>query len=563
MPPSSDKLRKAPFTSSPVGSWLLTNPRSVTLCTLLAVAVASTHLLARSLKAYQENSIKIVEEGTEAIVIFEFIQKSYFLCLWLLLPVLTLNLIRARREGPPLKGILMASLAIFAVWIASEITRSGASQLQLAGVEPSAISSLFRLILIGSIILSPPTIVLLYSRASLLSRYILRQFFTPFAYCFSGFIIIWLIIDLSDNGPDFFDAKASLSTVLRCYTVQVPQIIVMILPITLLLALLYSLSRMSKSNEIISMISAGKSLRIILMPLFLTGFYLSLVALALNYEWAPEAEARKEAVMSSMKENASAKKKRYAAYARLYRNREDRRTWFVGRIPFDLAGDKLGNIEIYQADKSGNPKLAYFAEKAAWNYFTREWRLIRGATVSFDASGNVVSQSRFDVRMISNWRETPWKIFSGSLVPEQLGVPGLAFHIKTNSDQPKRLLASFKTHWHYRWALPWSCLGITLIAAPMGIVFSRHGVMGSVAGALMIFFGMLVCENIFLALAQSMRIPAFLGAWTTNILLVFGGILLLHFKSTHRELPKPGLAGILKWVNGKIFRNNAAPSADS
>ena len=563
MPPSSDKLRKAPFTSSPVGSWLLTNPRSVTLCTLLAVAVASTHLLARSLKAYQENSIKIVEEGTEAIVIFEFIQKSYFLCLWLLLPVLTLNLIRARREGPPLKGILMASLAIFAVWIASEITRSGASQLQLAGVEPSAISSLFRLILIGSIILSPPTIVLLYSRASLLSRYILRQFFTPFAYCFSGFIIIWLIIDLSDNGPDFFDAKASLSTVLRCYTVQVPQIIVMILPITLLLALLYSLSRMSKSNEIISMISAGKSLRIILMPLFLTGFYLSLVALALNYEWAPEAEARKEAVMSSMKENASAKKKRYAAYARLYRNREDRRTWFVGRIPFDLAGDKLGNIEIYQADKSGNPKLAYFAEKAAWNYFTREWRLIRGATVSFDASGNVVSQSRFDVRMISNWRETPWKIFSGSLVPEQLGVPGLAFHIKTNSDQPKRLLASFKTHWHYRWALPWSCLGITLIAAPMGIAFSRHGVMGSVAGALMIFFGMLVCENIFLALAQSMRIPAFLGAWTTNILLVFGGILLLHFKSTHRELPKPGLAGILKWVNGKIFRNNAAPSADS
>ena len=65
MPPYSDKLRTAPFTSSPVGSWLLTNPRSVTLCTLLAVAVASTHLLARSLKAYQENSIEIVEEGTE------------------------------------------------------------------------------------------------------------------------------------------------------------------------------------------------------------------------------------------------------------------------------------------------------------------------------------------------------------------------------------------------------------------------------------------------------------------------------------------------------------------
>ena len=562
MPPSSDNKpdMQAERTSS-IGSWLLTNPRSVNWCTLLAVLCASTHLLVRSLKAYRENSIKIIEEGTETIVIYEYFIKSYFLCLWMCLPVFVIYLVRARREGPPFKGILMASLAVFAVWLATEITRAGASRLQLAGVEPSTIGSAFRLILIGSIILSPPAITLLYSKASLLSRYILRQFCTPFTYCFSGFIIIWLIIDLSDNGPDFFEAKASLLDVFRYYTVQIPQVIVMILPITLLLSLLYALSKMSKSNEIISMICAGQSLRIILMPLFLTGFYLSLVALALNYEWAPEAEGRKESVMSSMKEKAKAsgKKKRYAAYARLYRNRENRRTWFVGRIPFDLAGDKLSNVEIYQSDKSGNTKLAYFAEKAAWNYFTREWRLIRGAVVYFDNSGNVLSQSRFDMRRVSTWNETPWKIFSGSLVPEQLGVPGLSFHLKTNADQPERLLAPFKTHWHYRWALPWGCLGITLIAAPLGIVFSRQGVMGSVAAALMIFFGMLVSENIFLALAQGMRIPAFFGAWTTNILLALVGILALYLKSRHKELPKPGLAGSLKWVNGKILGTKANP----
>ena len=96
--------------------------------------------------------------------------------------------------------------------------------------------------------------------------------------------------------------------------------------------------------------------------------------------------------------------------------------------------------------------------------------------------------------------------------------------------------------------------GRSLIAAPLGIVFSRQGVIGSVAAALLIFFGMLVCENIFLALGQGMRIPAFFGAWTTNLLLACGGILALHFKSRHKELPKPGLADILKWVNGKVLR---------
>ena len=556
MPPhTNNNAGKHAIRPNLIGSWLINGRRSVTWCALIATLSSSLHLLVRSLGAYQNHSIKIIEEGTETIVIYEYFIKSYFLGLWLLTPIFILYLIRAQREGLPFKGVLIASLAVFTAWITSEIIQAGSSRLELAGVEPSIASSAFRLILIGSIILSPPLIVFLYGRASLLSKYILRQFLTPFAYCFTGFIIIWLIIDLSDNGPDFFDAKASLLTVFRYYTVQIPQVVVMILPITLLLSLLYSLSKMSKSNEIISMISAGQSLRSILSPLFLSGIYLSLISLALNYEWAPEAQGRKEAVMSSMKEEAKAsgKKKRYAAYGRLYRNREEHRTWFVGRIPSDLAGDKLSNIEIYQSDDSGNTKTAYFAEKAAWNYYTKDWRLIRGAVVYFDNSGNVISQARFDVRMISTWSETPWQIFSGSLIPEQLGIPGLSFHIATNTDQPEKLLAPFKTHWHYRWALPWSCLGITLIAAPLGIVFSRQSVMGSVAAALIIFFGMLVCDNVFIALAQGMRIPAYLGAWITNILLALGGLLALNMKSQHKELPKPGLAGSLKWVNGKIF----------
>ena len=41
---------------------------------------------------------------------------------------------------------------------------------------------------------------------------------------------------------------------------------------------------------------------------------------------------------------------------------------------------------------------------------------------------------------------------------------------------------------------------ITLVAAPLGIVFSRRGLMGGVAAAMLIFFGLLVFNNLFLAL---------------------------------------------------------------
>ena len=53
------------------------------------------------------------------------------------------------------------------------------------------------------------------TKMKLLDRYVLRNFLEPFVICFFGFIAIWLIIDLSDNGPDFLDARASLKQVLE------------------------------------------------------------------------------------------------------------------------------------------------------------------------------------------------------------------------------------------------------------------------------------------------------------------------------------------------------------
>ena len=43
----------------------------------------------------------------------------------------------------------------------------------------------------------------------ILDRYVLRSFLEPFLMAFFGFLAIWLIIDLSDNGSDFLEAHAS------------------------------------------------------------------------------------------------------------------------------------------------------------------------------------------------------------------------------------------------------------------------------------------------------------------------------------------------------------------
>src|SRR5690606_7421578 len=105
----------------------------------------------------------------------------------------------------------------------------------------------------------------------LLDRYILRSFLVPFLLCFFGFLAIWLVFDLSDNASNFIDGKVGASFIVRFYLAQLPQFAVIALPVGLLLALLYSMSRMSRSNEIIAMLSAGQSLGRLLIPLMVMG----------------------------------------------------------------------------------------------------------------------------------------------------------------------------------------------------------------------------------------------------------------------------------------------------
>src|SRR5688572_2994735 len=135
----------------------------------------------------------------------------------------------------------------------------------------------------------------------LLDRHILGQFFQAYAYCIAAFVSIWFIFDVSDNISNFLDQRVSRIMILKYYLMQVPQILVTALPLALLLALLFSLGRMSRSNEIVSMLTAGVSLPRILAPLLAAGLLTTGVSTFLNYSLAPHAEYARNTLLEDQK----------------------------------------------------------------------------------------------------------------------------------------------------------------------------------------------------------------------------------------------------------------------
>ncbi len=368
----------------------------------------------------------------------------------------------------------------------------------------------------------------------ILDRYVLQKFLLPFIYCFLGFIAIWFIFDLSDNLQDFMGAKSmSVQILLYYYASQFPQIIVLCLPIGTLLALLYALTAMSRTNEIISMLGAGVSVMRILVPLIGVGLVLTAITAYFNYEAAPHSEMIKKQLMKEIKRG---KKKEPGLTGHLYRNREDMRTWFMRKI--QTSDNTVSDLEIIQQNADYDITAQWFARNAAYDPETQTWVLRSAKYVEFNKDGDITKTEFKDEIRISGWKETAWRIASSVMNPEYLSVEELEDYLEFNKDFPQARLAPYRTHLQYRWAVPWSCVLVVLLAAPMGIVYSRRGILGGVAFAIGLFFLFYFLSFLFLALGKGNRVPPVVAVWGPVVTFACIGLVLIWYRSTNRDLPK-------------------------
>jgi lipopolysaccharide export system permease protein len=82
------------------------------------------------------------------------------------------------------------------------------------------------------------------------------------------------------------------------FTPPAPAIILLLLPYSLLLALLYSLGKLSTNREIIAIIQSGRGVVRTTLPLIIAGAFCTLLTLGLNYHWAPIAEGRQDEILA-------------------------------------------------------------------------------------------------------------------------------------------------------------------------------------------------------------------------------------------------------------------------
>ena len=405
---------------------------------------------------------------------------------------------------------------------------------QLLGFPDSDVPSQHaRPMILAALCFLPALGAIIYSFGSTLDRYMTRQFLGIFTICLCAFYMIWLLIDLSGNITEFRNAKHMFYTMVVFYATRLPSTLLLLLPYSLLLSLLYSLENLSSHREIISMIQSGRGVVRITLPLIIAGAFCTLLSLGLNYHWAPTAEGDVDDIM----EEATGKQASEASQV-IYRNPTDRRLWMIGTFPANYEkGNPLINVEVTTTDERQMLVSRLSAARAKWNRDARQWTFESAVLAKYSKDSPPVFQKYTEPLVVNDWSETPWQLIKPGLSPTYLGVPGLNTWIKEH-DKHHAFAdpAPYLSQWHYRWALPFTCLITVLLATPLGIHFSRRGPGGGIFLAVVLSAVMLLVSNVILAFGAAGKLHPALAAWLPNILFALVGAYLFRLRITGRPI---------------------------
>ena len=363
-----------------------------------------------------------------------------------------------------------------------------------------------------------------WRRMRLLDRYQLRELAVVFCYCLAGILVFWLSFELLGEVDELRRRNLEFAGMLLYLWHRLPLYLLLQIPVSLLLSLLYVLTQHVRHNELIAMRAAGIGWWRLSVPYLLVGGVLGLGMLALNEYAVPDAAARADAVLDGGTGLGSGWK---------------------GRLNFrDSVSGRTGTLDAFQAETAelrgahiawrgeGGSREELLAEHGRWE--DGAWVFERVTRFSFspgaDAEGSQYQTNRM---VVVDFPETPAHLRSEVKISRllersmksrqvQLSLREILTYRELHRQLSPRFDALLSTWFHDRLATPWTCLVVVLIAIPAGAGSGRRNVFVGVATTLFLAFGFFALREFCLALGSGGYLAAWLAAWAPN--LVFGAI---------------------------------------
>lgn len=382
----------------------------------------------------------------------------------------------------------------------------------------------------------------------ILDRYLLKSFLTPLIYCFCGFYIFYIGIDLIAEMDEYQSKQMGLWQVFMFYLWKTPEFLNIVTPIALLLSLIYALTRHARDHEFTAVRAAGVSRLRVSAPYLVVGVLVSFSLLFMNEFITPHSAEAAEKYSAPLSDKEGVSRER-AWEMTQFNHFGSRRVWMIETFYPDtqrMSGVHIfwpSEVEVEAGAGLGGRGKMIEAESASW--VDGQWRFVNGAMwETKDPQTNVsnaegaptrarVLRTIFDEKTIPELEETPDWIEREYRVSHVDGLRDLRkLTLSLRQMLAMGLMERDRQVWgsqfHAVLAQPWTCVVVVLIALPFGFNHGSRNATAGLATSLMIVFGYFAIQRFFHALGVGGKIEPWISAWIPNIIFASLGVILIR-----------------------------------
>ena len=357
-----------------------------------------------------------------------------------------------------------------------------------------------------------------------MDRYIVKQFILATIVSLAAFIVLFIAIDMMEKLDKFIDRKVPFMTVVDYYVNFTPQMISLVMPISLLLASLFTTGKMSQQTEIVAFRSAGVSLYRLMLPFVLMGAIFSIAFIYFNGWMLPRANAHVSAIQRKydLPGNTS-----LGIQTNLHMQEGVGVIVTIGNFLPDVA--RADRVSIYYFDPNNQTHLyrRIDAPQMKWDSAKKNWVLSNGIERSFtnDSSKQALRnlpEAEAHIKFIFS----PTELKERQLKYEELTNPQLENRIKLAKEAGMDT-AHDEVDYHSKYAMAFTSFIVVLFGVPFASQKKRGGLALEFAIAIGIAFAYLAFTKVSQTFGYTGSVDPIFTAWLANILFFLISLLVV------------------------------------
>jgi lipopolysaccharide export system permease protein len=345
----------------------------------------------------------------------------------------------------------------------------------------------------------------------ILDKYLFRQFAKAFLFTSIAFVCLFILINMVEKLDEIMDKNLGQWQIVHYYLLSIPSILLIISPVSALLASILVAGRLSFSGELPAIRSAGVSMRQLLNPFFASGILILLFNL-FNAGWLSPATFNEK---NSFEQSYLTKNP-----ATHHENRNihilepGNRILSIGTI--DHENTTLGTVSIEEF--SGARLISRTdADTMRYERKTGNWIMQNAATRTF--AGEREAFHFTPVKSVT-LALSPHSLAELNLLPDEMDIISHYRYLAEKESAGFAGLERSTVKFHNKIALPFASLIIILIGVPLSAKKKRGGLASEISITLFAGFLFLGVQKTSAIAGYQGIIDPMLAAWLPNLLFL-------------------------------------------